>query len=97
MSYSRWGEGDIYLYKTFNGEFVCQCCTTHGRVVEPDPGDDDLFFPGDWVGKSTQEALDHVKQHAEKGDYVPPRAFLRLEEELEEELRNAPQEKASEK
>jgi phosphotransferase system IIA component len=72
MSYCRFSDGDVYLYYSVKGMFVCCGCLLHeGKNVEMDT----LF-----------ETIKHLNKHVEKGDKVPEYAFERLKEEAIEEI-----------
>lgn len=70
MSYSRFGEGDLYLFLGAKGFICCSC----------------LLAPKDYadmiLGEDPQSALDHVNQHIDAGHHVPARCTARLEDEI---------------
>jgi len=69
MSYARFSEGDIYLYKNVGGGWTCCACTEAGHTVN---------------FATIGAVANHVRQHADAGDDIPPRASRRIAEELTE-------------
>ena len=69
MSYCRFSDADIYLYRTVDGEFVCQLCRLVTHDIEM---------------HTIEEAIEHVKKHLASGDYVPDYVLERLNSELEQ-------------
>ncbi len=85
MSYSRWSEGEVYVFATPDGTIICMMCHLMGfKTVTTGPLEG-LDFPEDFVASTRTEMLEHLKVHKRKGHRVPGRAIERLEQEIEEE------------
>ena len=69
MSYARFIEGDIYLFLSSSGGIECCGCS--------------LYEGNDLMGSQTfytyDDAIQHLKDHEAKGDYVPGYAYEGLE------------------
>jgi hypothetical protein len=61
-------ESDVYVYDSGEG-LACFACTLAEGAAE-------------FMTDSRSEMLNHLRQHAEFGHSVPPKAFARLSEEL---------------
>lgn len=69
MSYCRFGEGDVYLYHSSGGGFVCCECSLDSKSRWK-------RFP------SRRRALAHLLRHKAVGQRVPARALSRLKAEM---------------
>lgn len=68
MSYCRFGESEVYAYRSHNGYECCACS---------------LEDPPRIITVASPEALViHLHRHVAKGDDVPRSAFEKLEQEL---------------
>lgn len=81
MSYCRFIEGDVYMYPTVShgNEVVC-CCMCSLDAEEP-------FVYLDTL----EDARKHLLKHIDRGDHVPARAFMAIQEEIEERDNHAKQ------
>ena len=72
MSYCRFGEGDVYVYESILGTFVCDRCKLEagGFMYE---------------SKSRSGMIAHLEEHIEAGHDVPAGAIERLRAEIETE------------
>jgi len=78
MSYCRFGwEGsDVYIYASVGGWIECCACS-----LQPTRKSEFLGFINEsFKAYDTQQMIDHIKQHREKGERVP--------DYVEEELMN---------
>lgn len=67
MSYCRFtDDSDVYMYPTHGVVECCLCALNDGHTL---------------VLQTTQQAIEHLREHAADGDKVPQRAFERLETE----------------
>lgn len=74
MSYCRFSEGDVYLYRSHYHGIVCYAC-------ELCPMEDDSL--ADKNDMSVEEAIEHLKEHVILGHVVPEESFILLRKELE--------------
>jgi hypothetical protein len=83
MSYCRFSESDMYIYSHVAGGIICQVCS-----LMPLKKVSNIFFEGeineDFWAYSTQEMIDHVRQHELAGDDFPIRIYERLREDDKE-------------
>jgi hypothetical protein len=85
MSYCRFSESDMYIYSHVAGGIICQVCS-----LMPLQKTTSMFFNGefkmhgDFWAYSTQEMIDHVRQHELAGDDFPIRIYERLREDDKE-------------
>ena len=89
MSYARWSEGDVYIYRGTDGMYHCMCCPfmpTHKKRLFWTASEIEMH--GCFSTGSGQEMLKHMKKHQEAGHEVPSRALEQLEEELKDESEN---------
>lgn len=66
MSYCRFLEGDVYVFMSVGGHLQCCAC---------------ILDIEDWhsfEAKSTQEMVDHLKEHRGAGHHVPERVYADL-------------------
>ena len=79
MSYARWGEDGSSVYVIAVGDashtdyLTCLQCKLQRAGA------------GSFTCKTPREMLAHLHEHIARGDTVPPRALIRLEEEAEGE------------
>ena len=81
MSYARFGEGDVYVYCSTPGSFICDFCRLSGY--------------GDFHSTTRSGMITHLEQHIEAGHVVPSEAIERLQEEIETEGDEYKQEEAN--
>lgn len=77
MSYCRFSEGDVYLYESGYGGYVCAACHFFP------PGEGGLCRPSAHM-RTLGDALAHLEEHRAVGHAVPARAFVLLAEEIAE-------------
>ena len=86
MSYARFSEGDVYVFRSNLGIECCMC------LLQARGWEEDSTAPlGGWmreVGPHIENVFDtpdgmlaHLQQHIDVGHHVPPRAIDRLREE----------------
>lgn len=89
MSYARWSDGDVYVFGTTGGSFICMCCRfTPMKLCHPSALFDGLgkfSMHDDFTCESEQKMLEHLEKHRDEGDLVPEHAFERLKEEIEKD------------
>lgn len=76
MSYARWSEGDVYVWGTSKGEYVCMLCSLQTKSADPE------VWPDDFDCKTAQAMHAHLRQHEDAGDCIPSRAFALLEADI---------------
>ena len=69
MSYARFSEGDVYVWQSWTGKFICDFCSLAGAA---------------FVCDTRAEMLEHLQKHIDAGHSVPDRAITRLREEMDE-------------
>ena len=74
MSYCRFSDGDVYMYATFDDKIVCCTC----RLNQKNKWD---MHPNT-ILNSSEEALEHLKEHIKAEHKVPKYAIDRLREEI---------------
>ena len=70
MSYCRFGDGDVYVYESILGTFVCDRCK---------------LTAGDFMSGTRSGMIAHLEEHIEAGHDVPAYAIERLRAEIETE------------
>lgn len=77
MSYCRFSEADVYVYASSGGGLDCCFCSLQEREFETKP-DSLLGFLLKPVGEiikthglTTDEMVDHLRIHIDRGDHVP--------------------------
>jgi hypothetical protein len=81
MSYARFSEGDIYIFRSWEELGVdvwicCGCCLT--EIKEFTPG---YKWYDDFKTYKIKEMVAHVESHIAAGHRVPQRCLERLKEE----------------
>lgn len=65
VSYSRWGDSDLYLILHTGRYYACYSCSIAPHAIS-------------WRGRTTGDALAHVQHHIDRGDRVPSDLIPRL-------------------
>ena len=73
MSYCRFNDGDVYVYESVLGSFVCDLC----RLQEK--------WGVSFYSRTRSGMIAHLEEHIEAGHHVPECAIKRLREEIETE------------
>ena len=76
MSYSRFGEADVYVYLDVSGYLTCCACS----IVETQ----DVY--GNFRAYDTETMVTHLKDHRKNGDHVLTDTIERLWEDHEENM-----------
>lgn len=85
MSYCRWSDGDVYVYKDVNdrkGEIRCCSCPLPFVAVR-NGGIFETPWPS-FIARGPKEMIDHLREHVTVGHQVPAFAFTRLAEAAKE-------------
>lgn len=77
MAYARFIENDVYVYLDVSGYFTCCACALN-EVEE------DQIFPASRSFYTTDDLIEHLREHQKKGDHVQDYVFERLLDEKEE-------------
>jgi hypothetical protein len=84
MAYSRWIQGDLYIYMDSSGMLCCAACSLmpieEGAKVKMNQS---VYFA------STMDMIDHLGEHMDAGDYFPDDVIPAL---LEDDEENFPEE-----
>ena len=76
MSYARFSNGDVYVFLHSDGYLCCCMCST-GQGSS-------MLLAKDFQAFTTEEMIEHLKEHVQRGDQVPKHAFEGLEHDAEQ-------------
>jgi len=76
MSYSRFGEADVYVYLDVSGYLTCCAC----NIIETQ----DVW--GNFRAYDTEAMVNHLKEHRKNGDRVLTDTIERLWEDHEDNM-----------